>query len=178
MNYITEWLNLYFDEIKSKDFYRMMFPEDFLDSEGRMTKGKYCGIIVSITQQKRKDGKPLIKRYTVTDELNAVDEVVKTDDFCLISPLSYAGKQNTAKNARALYGIIIDLDHIRIKGDTPQGLIDYWVGHVQNAERLPKPTAIVSSGTGVHLCYLLEKPIPLFPNTVDNCRSLNMNLHD
>lgn len=81
MNYITEWLNLYFDEIKSKDFYRMMFPEDFLDSEGRMTKGKYCGIIVSITQQKRKDGKPLIKRYTVTDELNAVDEVVKTDDF-------------------------------------------------------------------------------------------------
>ena len=51
MNYITEWLNLYFDEIKSKDFYRMMFPEGSLDSEGKMTKGKYCGIIVSITQQ-------------------------------------------------------------------------------------------------------------------------------
>lgn len=176
MNYITEWLNLYFDEIKSKDFYRMMFPEGSLDSEGKMTKGKYCGIIVSITQQKRKDGKPLIKRYTVTDELNAVDEVTKTDDFCLISPLSYAGKQNTAKNARALYGIIIDLDHIRIKGDTPQGLIDYWVGHVQNAERLPKPTVIVSSGTGVHLCYLLEKPIPLFPNTVEQLQKFKHEL--
>ena len=40
MNIFTEWLNQYFDELETEEFYRMVFPAGELDTEGAMTPGK------------------------------------------------------------------------------------------------------------------------------------------
>jgi len=176
MNALTKYLSTYYDEIEPKDFYREIFPKGELDTKDSMTKGKYTGVIVEITKEKKHDGKPKVKRHTLTDDLDKIDEVLATDNFCLMSPISYSGKKRVAENARFLYAMTFDLDHlIHTKDGKPQGLIDLINGHIKRAERLPNPTFIVSSGTGLHLYYVFEKPIPLFNNIA---RQLQVYKHE
>ena len=176
MNIFTEWLNQYFDELEAEEFYRMIFPAGELDTEGAMTPGKYTGIVLQVTKDKKKDGRPKVKRFNLYDDLAAVREATETENFCIVSPLSYAGKERTAANARMMYAITVDLDNIRTDGDKPIGLLNLWNGHITRAERIPKPTAIVSSGTGVHLYYILEQPIPLFRNIVEQLQVFKQKL--
>lgn len=169
MNALTRWLETYFDEVEPKDFYREIFPVGELDVQGAFSKGKYTGVIVEVTDRSRKSKngkeKPVIKRYSITDDLGIIDDVLKSGNFCLTAPISYAGKERGADNARFLYAIAVDVDDIIVKEDgTPQGLIDLWNAHIQRVERIPKPTMIVSSGAGLHLYYVFEKAVPLFPN--------------
>ena len=176
-NQIREWLDTYMDELTPKEFYRIIFPEGELDDRGAMTKGKYTGIIIEVTDKKKKvekkqdDGtvkiieKPVVLRHTLTNSLEEIDDVLQRGNFCLTPPLSYAGKVRSADNARFMYAIAIDLDDIRLgKHGEPEGLIDLWNAHIERMERIPKPTMIVSSGSGLHLYYVFEKPIPLFPD--------------
>lgn len=166
MNAITEYLQTFYDEVEPIEFYRDIFPEGELQEKGVYQKGRYNGILVSVTKEKKKDGKsPLIKRYTVTDDLEVIDQVSKTDDFCLMSPISYAGKNRSAENARFIYAIAVDLDRIRVEKGSPVGLRSLLERHVELVGRIPKPTYIVSSGSGVHLYYLLDHPIRLYENT-------------
>lgn len=41
---------------------------------------------------------------------------------------------------------------------------------------LPRPTYLVSSGTGIHIYYVFEKPIPLFKNIVEQLEVLKKRL--
>lgn len=176
MNVLTEWLEQYFDEVSPREFYRGIFPEGELDTEGSFTKGKYTGIVVAVTDEKKKNGKPKIKRYTITDELKTVEDVCGTDDFCLCSPISYAGKERSAENARFLYAVAVDLDKLRVKDGKPVGLMNLWNGHIEAAGRIPKPTYIVSTGTGLHLYYVFDKAIPLFADTAKQMQDFKRQL--
>ena len=163
-NELTTYLADLYPELTPRSFYRWIFPEGELDREGAYTKGKYTGIVVEVTGTRKDKGRQRVKRYSLTDDLGAVDIAVGTDHFCICSPVSYAGKKRTAENARELYAIAIDLDHIIMKHDSkrdlPGGLIDLF--HQFDTEYLPRPTMIVSSGTGLHLYYLLERSVPLY----------------
>lgn len=176
MNALTEYLSTYYDEIEPKEFYREIFSKGELDIKDSMTKGKYTGIIVEVTKEKKNDGKHKVLRHNLTDDLDKIDEVLSRDNFCLMSPISYSGKKRLAKNARFAYAMTFDLDHIiHTANGKPQGLIDLINGHIKRAERIPEPTFIVSSGTGLHLYYVFEKPIPLFDNIV---RQLQVYKHE
>ena len=174
MDVISVWLAKNFKIVDPLEFYRDIFPVGELDGKDEFSKGKYTGIAVVITSEKKKvknkvgDTRevPVCMRYTVTDDLDNIEEIVCGDDFCVMAPLSYAGKKRTSENARMLYAMVFDLDGIIIKDDFARGLEDFWFGHVMAAKRLPMPTYIVASGTGVHLYYVFEEAIPLFPNVV------------
>ena len=60
-------------------FYREIFPVGTMQPSSVYLSGVYNGIIVSVTKEKRPDGKTRIKRYNVTDELTAIDEVCRGD---------------------------------------------------------------------------------------------------
>lgn len=169
MNVLTEWLEIYFDEIAPVEFYRMVFPEGELDRDGEFTQGKYVGVIIEVTDRVRMfpngKEKSVVKRYSITDDLKIIDTVLQSGNFCLTSPISYAGKRRGSENARFLYAIAVDLDNICVSNSgKPVGLIDLWNAHIEKVGRIPKPTVIVSSGTGLHLYYVFERAIPLFPN--------------
>ena len=165
-NILTKYLYTYYDEIEPREFYREIFREGELQEKGVYDKGKYNGILVEVTNEKLKDGRNKILRHTVTDDLDKIDEVIERDNFCLMSPISYIGKTRNSDNARALYALTIDLDGLIIKnGDDPTGLKTLF-HQIENIDRIPMPTYIVSSGTGLHLYYVFEKPIMLFPNVV------------
>lgn len=165
MNIFEEWLEIYFEEMTPFEFYREVFPPGELQNKGEYTKGKYNAIAVEVTKEKKKNGKPKILRHTITDDLEKINELCESDNFCLCSPISYCGKERTASHSRFCYAIAVDLDKIRIVDGNPNGLLNLWNGHIEGVERIPKPTMIVSSGTGLHLYYVFEEPIPLFQNT-------------
>lgn len=170
---LAEALGTSYDEVGYLDFYRDIFPEGSFEKRGIYEDGKYNGIAVSI----QKGGKKT-KRLTVTDDLEAIEEMAMTDDFCLMSPISYVGKSRKSGNARFMYAMAIDLDGIET--------LDQWQFFMQQVERghemlsfvwgLPRPTYIVSSGTGVHIYYVFQKPVPLFQNIVEQLEVLKKRL--
>lgn len=169
-NRLSSWLAILFPEVTAKEFYRYIFPAGELDTKGALTKGKYTGVVCRIAADKKQwDGKrkryrTKVYRYTLTDELDAIDEATQSDDFCICRPLSYVGKQATAEHARMMYALAVDVDRLIDGRYQPTGLINLWERHIQKVKRIPKPTFIVSSGTGLHLYYVLEKPVALFPD--------------
>ena len=179
---VISYLENFCEEVTYKEFYRDIFPKGELEKKGVYEKGKYNGIAVSISDDKR------IKRYTITDELDKLDEICEGDDFCLMSPISYIGKSRKSENARFLYALTIDLDGIKQKsvenGKIPSdngypigiaNLFYQFDGHGES-NYLPLPTYIVASGTGLHLYYVFKKPIPLFKNIVQQLEILKKRL--
>lgn len=114
------------------------------------------------------EGNGNAKRYTVTDELQEIDDFVGTD-FTIMSPISYFGRRRTGKNARYLYAIVFDLDGVGM----PQ-LRD--VIHQMSNNILPKATFIVNSGTGLHLYYVLDDAIPMYPQNQKYLKELKYSL--
>lgn len=167
-----------FEEINYKDFYRDIFPvgsfqKEDTNGKGIDQNGIYNGIAIAINQKTKK-----IKRYTITDDLKKLDDLVESNDFCLMSPISYIGKSRKSDNARYLYALAIDLDGVDTKKNW-----DFLMEQIENGHNmlsfvwgLPKPTYIVSSGTGLHLYYVFNEPIPLFKNIVDELVKLRTRI--
>lgn len=176
MNILADVLKNKFEEIYPMDFYREIFPVGELDKKDAMTKGKYTGVAIEITNEKRKDGRQLIRRYTVTDELDQIAALLDSDNFCVLAPISYIGKNRKNESARIMYALIVELDDLIVKGDEQFGLDRLMTQWTERVYWIPKPTYTVASGTGLHLYYLFEKPIPLFTNVVSELKKFKREL--
>lgn len=165
--------NSLFSEVSPFDFYRDIFPIGSFEQKGVYQDGQYNGIAVSVGV-----GNQLTKRYTVTDDLDCIKQLCKGNDFCLMSPISYAGKARTSSNARFLYALAIDLDGVATQKNWDFLLEQFEMGLKWHYFfwGLPTPTYLVSSGTGLHLYYVFEKPIPLFKNIVKQLEVLKRRL--
>jgi len=177
MNLTEMLLEQGFQEIDYRAFYRDIFPPGCFERKGVYADQKPNGIIVEVTEE-RIGGKQKILRHTLTDDLEKLDEVVSRDNFCIMSPISYIGKSRQAKNARYLYAMAIDLD-----GVTSKKRFNFLMQQIENGDQmmgfvwgLPRPTYIVSSGTGLHLYYVFEERIPLFQNIVEELEKLKRRL--
>ena len=157
----NEWLGQFFEEVKPKEFYRAVFPEGSFERAGHFEDGKANGIITIVENDKAKN-------RIVFDDLSVIDEV-KGAEFAVMSPVAYSGRNRTAANARWLYGIAIDLDGVEM----PQ-LRDVF--HQMNHDIIPKCTYCINSGHGLHLYYLLEKPVPLYKHLQDKLREFKYEL--
>ena len=162
-----------FEEVYASDFYRDIFPIGSFEEKGVYEKGKYNGIAVSIVA-----GDSKAMRYTVTDDLEIIDTLVETDDFCIMSPISYAGKSRKSEFARFLYAMAIDLDGVDTLDEWNFLMTQIDKGHemLSFVWGLPRPTYIVGSGTGLHLYFVFERPIPLFRSTVKELERLRRRI--
>nr|WP_270385932.1 MULTISPECIES: hypothetical protein [unclassified Butyricicoccus] len=162
-----------FDEVHYMDFYRDVFPEGSFEERGVFEDGKYNGIAVAIEK-----GSKRAKRMTITDDLDVIGDMAGTDDFCLMSPISYAGKSRKSSNARFMYALAIDLDGIEERKQWEFFMEQIERGHemLKFVWGLPRPTYLVSSGTGIHLYYVFKQPIPMFKNIVEELEKLKRRL--
>lgn len=170
---IAAGLSALYEEVSYTDFYRDIFPVGSFEQRGVYEDGKYNGIAVAIEQ-----GGKRTKRLTVTDDLEAIDDMAASDDFCLMSPISYAGKSRRSSNARFMYALAIDLDGLET--------LKQWEFFVEQVERghemlrfvwgIPRPTYLISSGTGIHIYYVFERPVPMFRNIVEQLEKLKKRL--
>ena len=129
-----------FDEVHYMDFYRDVFPEGSFEERGVFEDGKYNGIAVAIEK-----GSKRAKRMTITDDLDVIGDMAGTDDFCLMSPISYAGKSRKSSNARFMYALAIDLDGIEERKQWEFFMEQIERGHemLKFVWGLPRPTYLV-----------------------------------
>ena len=170
---ITGALQSSFDEINYMDFYREIFPIGSFEERGVYENGKYNGIAIMIGT-----GEKHTRRLTITDDLDAVHDMAEGNDFCLMSPISYVGKSRRSQNARFMYALAIDLDGVETLDQWQFFMRQIEYGHEMLAFvwGLPRPTYLVSSGTGLHIYYVFEKPIPMFRNIVEQLEVLKRRL--
>ena len=145
----------FYDDIFGGDLEEHRMPEDY-------RTGEYAAIAIEQVKQV-KDGKGTIKgrRITVTqDQEELYDLIEESENFCMIAPISYAGRSRKSENARYLYALVIEVDGIKPKSGLTE-LIYSWSRRVAT---MPQPTYIVCSGNGVHLYFVFERPVPLFKN--------------
>lgn len=169
---LTEALSERFSEVNPLTFYRDLFPEGSFEKKGVFVDGQYNGIAVEVLNRDR------VLRHTVTDDLEKISELTSRDNFCLMSPISYVGKSRRSENARDMYALAIDLD-----GVSNEREFKFLMTQIERGEEmrafvwgLPRPTYIVSSGTGLHLYYVFSKPVRLYPNVVKELSKLKKRL--
>lgn len=170
----NEFLDTYYEKVSPFEFYRDLFPEGSFERKGHYedSKANGIGIVVQVpsegsdgavgASERRGNGIALeikgggnARRCTLTDELQELDELVGKE-FAIMSPVSYFGNSRVGRNARYLYALTFDLDGV----DMPQ-LRDTI--HQMNREFIPAATFIVNSGNGLHLYYLLDSPVAMYP---------------
>lgn len=93
-------------------------------------------------------------------------------DFCIVNGLSYFGRRNVQARASKMYAMIFDLD-----GVTDKTLNAFFSGAVIG-DAYPLPNYISLSGHGVHLYYVFERPVSLYPNIKVQLRELKYALTD
>lgn len=157
-NYILSYLQTYFEEVQPLDFYRSIFPAGELETKGQQIEGKYNAIAVELLPKEKATDKQNALRHIITDDLQLLEELLQSENFIIMSPISYAGRSRRSSNARYIYAIAIDLDGIT----EPHYLHDLF--HQMEIEYIPTPTYTVFSGSGLHLYYQLELPLPCFKN--------------
>lgn len=154
----------FYDDIFGDDLEVSRMPEDYVS-------GEYGGIAVERVPQFYPSGKPKLnrngqqeykgKRYTITQGNGELyDLIEKSENFCMLSPISYVGKNRTIENARYLYALCIEVDYIEPK----HGIDELVYSWERDYKPIPKPTYIVCSGNGLHLYYVFERPLPLWKN--------------
>lgn len=158
----NEYLMAVLEVVKPHEFYRELFPLGSFERKGHQEDGRGNGIALEIK------GNGKVNRYTICDELEGLEDLY-SKDFVIISPVSYFGKQRSGRNARYLYALAFDLDGVGM----PQ-LRDTL--HQMNREILPKATFVVNSGTGLHLYYVLTKPVPMYPHNQSWLKELKYSL--
>lgn len=165
-------------------FYRSLFPEGSLQRKGDDSDGKPNLIVLEDTGKEIDQGtdakgnklvKRVMHRYTVHDDLDELEHLrevsISQNTFMFLAPVSYYGKSRNSRNARFLHAIMIDLD---------------YVGEVQLANLLhqmergviPYANYLVSSGTGLHVVYKLDRPVPLMTRYVAGLQVLKRELTD
>lgn len=117
----------------------------------------------------------VLRKY-IHKDLKELETIInsKSKEFCVMSCVSYAGLTNKLENARYMYALVFDLDYLVLKGNHNglSDLVEYYI----NKNRMPKPNYIVSSGHGIHLYYVFEKPIPMYKNVRDKVFALKKAL--
>ena len=150
-DYFLNELNL--KKTSAADFYRDIFPVGSFENElGKMevypTTKKGNGFIVYTAENNTKHTR------MVFDDLKSIFEL-QDNECAFMSPISYFGKNRTAKNARQLFALAFDLDEV--------GRQELHLLLTFHADSIPRPTYIVNSGGGIHLYYVLKEPMPMTP---------------
>ena len=182
----NEWLDAHYERIEPHAFYREIFPVGSFEREWHWEDAKGNGIGIVTDKEKGADGaengserrgngigmtvqpKGKVKRFVINDGHEDLDELIG-QEFAIMSPVSYFGRSRVGKNARYLYAITFDLDGVEM----PQ-LRDTL--HQMNKGIIPAATFVVNSGNGLHLYYLLDSPIPMYPQNQEFLKELKYAL--
>lgn len=91
-------------------------------------------------------------------------------DWAFMSACTYFGRSNSAERQSKLYALVFDIDGV---GDS--NLNNFFSGAFVGGA-YPVPQHVVLSGHGVHLYYVLEEPLDLYPNIKTQVKELKYAL--
>ena len=200
----NSYLASQYEQVEACEFYQDLFQEGWLESRNDLTGGKPNAIfssayrktpeqIAEIEAKEREEElliqaaldrgeKPprfkkrkriWVKNTLVFDGMDGLDEILNESDplhlWTITSPVAFSGKSRTNNNGYHLWGFTIDLDGVEM--DQLRDLLF----QIDN-EVIPRPTYLVNSGTGFHVYYMFEEPIPMYPRLMDQLKELKRAL--
>ena len=116
----------------------------------------------------RMNGKPKGKfRIMFEDSFADYLKELQEADFAILNGISYFGRRNTQAHASKMFAMIFDLD-----GVTERTLNNFLYAAFSESHIYPVPNYVILSGHGVHLYYLFEQPVSLYPYTKIQLKSL------
>ena len=115
-----------------------------------------------------KDGKKNRHRLLLKDDGESLS-FLNGRDFAILSPVTYVGRTNSYRNARFLYAFAIDLDGVSMH-EVRMLLRGMTTGVY------PVANIIVNSGHGIHVYYLLKRPIEMFATRLDALNKMKRGL--
>lgn len=156
-----------YEELAPLDFYREIFPVGELQKREETHNWKYNALAVEF--EKTKYGQRC-KKWVCEDDFVKLADLMKSENFVIMAPISYVGKKRTASAARYMYAMCFDLDGLEDK----YNIQDLF--HHMDIEIIPRPQFIACSGFGLHLYYQFEYPVPLFQNIAHELQILKQAL--
>ena len=163
----NEYLSEYYSKLTPKEFYRGIFPEGTFEHCNNMNEHKPNGIL-SILVDKERRGRSYNR--LLFDDLGMLDYVAGKE-FVIASPIAFSGRTRSSKMAYQFYGMAIDLDGVEV--DNVKDLI-----YQMENEVIPMASYIVNSGTGLHIYYVFEYPVPALPAYFDSFNALKKALSE
>ena len=169
----NKYLKDHYKELTPLVFYQMIFPSEQCEHKGDCSY-RASNPIFSY-RSVYKDGQAHDHAYfrnelVFADTYKESMKMIIKNDFALTTMCTYVGRRRTAKNAYHLNGFIIDLDGVGM-----EELQSFW-GHVYYLDDIPCPTAVVNSGHGLHIYYVFENPVPLYPRVIRHMQGLKKGL--
>lgn len=109
------------------------------------------------------------KKHIISMSIDEAMEQCEGRNDVLLGGCTYFNNWISKRSAKDIYAFIIDMDNV-YSGTLLNALQNDW--KTANDEPLPMPTYIVNSGTGLHLYFVLEEPIPNYHVTTENLDKL------
>lgn len=100
---------------------------------------------------------------------DSLEELMGRYKFVVSTPATYVGRRRFKTNARYLYALAFDLDEVGVPELSE-------VIHQQTIGMTPQANIIVNSGDGIHLYYILAKPMPLYPKVYETLTNIKKAL--
>lgn len=164
-----------YEEVNGYDFYRYIFP--YNEAQGALYSdfSHPNAIYLYRDELDAGSGRRLRRRIMLQDTWqDDYIEFVEGNPMTLCSGLSYRKRANKLHNAQRMHALIFDLDGVGEKE-----LLTLFLRFGKDPERLrtlPMPTFLVASGNGLHLYYVFEEPVDLYPNIKVQLKSLKYDL--
>lgn len=163
-----------FEEVEGVEFYKYIFPNN--QNEGELTGNYSKPNAVYLYKDERDENteRELRRRIMLNDTWEEdYKKYIENNPMTLCSGLSYRGRANRLQNAQQMNALVFDLDSV---GKSELKNLFSRLGKKPAIRTLPQPTFIVLSGTGLHLYYVFEEPIDLYPNIKLQMKSLKHDL--
>lgn len=152
------------EEVIAMDVYRDVFRlGDGRIQKKNEPKGKYKANPIGYYRKKgeSKGHYRIFFEDTFEETLKEMQEA----DFAILNGITYFGRKNVQVHASKMYALIFDLD-----GVTDESLNNFFNAASPNRgastySHYPLPNYVILSGHGLHLYYVFDEPIALFPYT-------------
>ncbi|MCM1561083.1 MAG: hypothetical protein NC123_16315 [Butyrivibrio sp.] len=166
-----------YEEVDGCSFYARLFPDN--ECRGEMYEDYSHPNAVYLYESNNGVGsyedRKMRRRIMLSDVWeDDFYEYIEGNRLTLCSGLAYRGRYNRLENAQRMYALIFDLDGVG-EYEYRNLLVRFGMG-AGYASSLPEPTYVVASGTGLHVYYVFERPVDLFPNTKLQLKALKYGL--
>lgn len=172
-----EFLESQYEEVYGNDFYRVIFPNNENRGEWNTDFSKPNAIYLYTDEKDKGNERTLRRRIMLKDTWDDdYMHFVECNVCAFCSGLAYRKRANKLENAQHMNALIFDLDGVTGKNlDILFSRFDLDPNHI-TGKTLPRPTYIVTSGSGVHLYYVFKEPVELFPYIKSQMKSLKYDI--
>lgn len=172
---LLEAIGAVYPEVNGYSFYRYLFPDN--EKQGELNTNFSKPNAIYLYQDEKDNGteRKLRRRIMLSDTWEKdYTDYVEQNQLTLCSGLTYRKRANRLQNAQRMNALVFDLD-----GVGAYEIRNLFLRFGKPAEKirtLPIPTFLVASGAGLHVYYVFEEPIDLYPNIKLQLKALKYDL--